>query len=209
MRDQFPLTKVKGHWEAPCTMKRDALASRFDDEGGSQRLTKQSRGKDTQDELRRTIAALAAAILMLMPGLATAQQGRPGPSQLILDLANKWVEAYNTGDAKALAALYTEDATLFISGFPRSEGRDLIEEVWAADMGVGAPLTVLTVTDEVVGVDMRLVHGNYQVVNRDTGAAEGSGRFAHVWVLQKDGETWLLYVDLWQDPTYLSDAASQ
>jgi uncharacterized protein (TIGR02246 family) len=141
---------------------------------------------------------------MLLPGVASAQEVAPGPSQLIVDLATKWVAAYNTGDAKALAAFYTQDATLFVSGLPRTVGRDLIQEVWAADMGAGAPLTVLTVTDEVVGVDMRLVHGNYQVVDRNTGEALGEGRFAHIWELQEDGETWLLYVDLWQDPTYLS-----
>lgn len=61
-------------------------------------------------------------------------------------------------------------------------------------------MTVLTVTDTVEGVDMTLVHGNYQVLNRRTGVVVGYGRFAHIWI-QVGGE-WRLDRDLWNQPAF-------
>jgi len=43
---------------------------------------------------------------------------------------------------------------------------------------------------------MVLVHGNYEVVNRDDGGKVGLGRFAHIWIRDADGE-WRLDRDLW------------
>jgi ketosteroid isomerase-like protein len=63
-------------------------------------------------------------------------------------------------------------------------------------MKVNNPLTVLTVTDAVNGIDMKLVHGNYQVISRDTGVPLGQGRFAHIWTRSGNGE-WRLDRDLW------------
>jgi ketosteroid isomerase-like protein len=132
----------------------------------------------------------ALSLAMLLPGGAMAQE----PS--VTELANRWVEAYNTADAAALGALYSPDAQLYLSSEPRFIGREDIQAVWNEDMGIGAPLTLLTVTDSTQSVDMVLVHGNYQVVDRNSGVELAAGRFAHIWVLQDGGE-WLLDRDLW------------
>jgi hypothetical protein len=47
---------------------------------------------------------------------------------------------------------------------------------------------------------MILVHGNYQVIDRDSGDVEGSGRFAHIWTRSSASSPWLLDRDLWLDP---------
>jgi len=146
--------------------------------------------------LRVAGAALCVASL---PFVAVAQDAN-GPSSTIGELANAWVSAYNQGDSTALGALYTEGAVLYISGQPRVEGRSNIAQLWARDMGTGSPLTVLTVTDFSEGVDMRLVHGNYQVIDKAFGAVVGSGRFAHIW--HRVGDQWLLDQDLWMDPNF-------
>jgi hypothetical protein len=41
--------------------------------------------------------------------------------------------------------------------------------------------------------------GNYQVINCDTGAPLGQGRFAHIWTRSANGE-WRLDRDLWNQP---------
>lgn len=110
-------------------------------------------------------------------------------------LADRWSEAYNRHDAKALAALYSENARLMMHGAPTIAGRDAIGAFWAEDFREDNPLTVLTVTHAVDGDDMILVHGDYDVVNRDDGTTVGAGRFAHIWFLE-DGE-WRLDRDLW------------
>lgn len=116
----------------------------------------------------------------------------------IQQLADQWVSAYNRHDREQLAQLYTADAKLMVHGSPTVSGRDAIEEFWAEDFLQGDPLTLLTVTNNVTGTDMMLVHGDYRVVDRSDGALLGSGRFAHVWML--DGRTWRLDRDLWNQP---------
>jgi ketosteroid isomerase-like protein len=84
-------------------------------------------------------------------------------------------------------------------GAPTYVGREKIAAFWAKDMLERNPLTILTVTDAVNGVDMVLVHGNYQVIQRDNGDVLGAGRFAHIWTRTAD-DKWLIDRDLWLEP---------
>ena len=117
----------------------------------------------------------------------------------IQELADKWAAAYNKHDKDALGDLYTRDAALMMHGGATISGRKDISDFWEIDFEIGSPLTLLQVTHSVAGVDMMLVHGNYQVIDRDDGAKMGGGRFAHIWVLGSDGE-WRLDRDLWNEP---------
>ena len=138
-----------------------------------------------------TIAGLIVAAGALASGFGAQ-------AQEVQELANRWTAAYNSHDAAAIGALYDEDAVLFLHGSPSVSGRPAIEDYWGEDMELNNPLTVLTVTHSVDGFDMKLVHGNYQVLNRDTGVPLGHGRFAHIWT-RENGE-WLLDRDLWNEP---------
>ena len=111
-------------------------------------------------------------------------------------LANRWVEAYNKHDRAALAAVYEDDAALMMHGAPTYNGRRAIGDFWAQDFQEGNPITLLTVTHAVDGIDMILVHGDYEVIDRDDGTELGLGRFAHIWLLGADGQ-WRLDRDLW------------
>jgi uncharacterized protein (TIGR02246 family) len=132
-----------------------------------------------------------------------AQAARPNaqaaPQSEVQQLANRWTAAYNRRDGAGLANLYTTTAKLFAHGSPTVSGRPAIQSYWADDMRVNNPLTVLRVTHSVDGIDMKLVHGDYQVLNRDTGVPLGGGRFAHIWVREADGQ-WRLDRDLWNQP---------
>ncbi len=116
-------------------------------------------------------------------------------------LAAKWVKAYNDHDRDALAALYGANAELMMHGGPTISGQGPIGEFWALDFKEGNPLTLLTVTHAVDGSDMILVHGNYEVVDRDGGDRLGMGRFSHIWLKDAAGN-WKLDRDLWvmRDP---------
>ncbi len=111
-------------------------------------------------------------------------------------LAERWTQAYNRHDRDGLAALYTNDARLIMHGGPSIAGRIDIGAFWAEDFKESNPLTLLTVTHASEGLDVILVHGNYEVVNRDDGGRHGLGRFAHIWT--KQGGEWRLDRDLWQ-----------
>ena len=143
----------------------------------------------------------ALALTLLAPAAAFAAD----PD--VQALADRWTAAYNSHDRDALGALYKEDAHLYLHGSPMFVGREDITAFWGSDMQVANPLTVLTVTNAVHGYDMILVHGDYQVIDRDTGVPLGQGRFAHIWELD-GGEEWRLDRDLWNQP-YEADGAAQ
>ena len=138
---------------------------------------------------------ICTGLMLISVSLPLAVQAQ----ESVQELADKWTTAYNAHDKEALGALYTEDARLMMHGAPTYAGRKDIETFWASDFEIENPLTLLTVTHSVDGVDMILVHGNYQVVDRDTSEQLGGGRFAHIWMLNDDGE-WLLDRDLWNEP---------
>jgi len=115
-------------------------------------------------------------------------------------LANDWTSAYNNHNTAGLSALYSESANLMMHGHPTITGRDAIGEYWAQDFKQENPITTLQVTHTLEGVDMILVHGNYQVINRNSGVMQGQGRFAHLWMREAGGE-WKLDRDLWDQPS--------
>jgi uncharacterized protein (TIGR02246 family) len=112
-------------------------------------------------------------------------------------LADRWTRAYNKHDRAALGAVYTDRGRLMMHGAPTIAGREDITRFWAEDFTESNPLTLLAVTHSVDGIDMILVHGNYEVVDRDDGSRVGFGRFAHIWT-RTDGGEWRLDRDLWQ-----------
>lgn len=116
----------------------------------------------------------------------------------VQELAARWTTAYNQHDRAALQALYTTDARLMMHGSTTVTGRTAIGEFWGQDFKESNPLTLLEVTHALQGVDMVLVHGNYEVVDRADGTKVGLGRFAHIWTAAPNGG-WLLDRDLWYE----------
>src|SRR6478735_6546291 len=67
--------------------------------------------------MRLPAAAFFAMLLPVLPAVAQDAQG----------LNEKWMAAFNKGDAARVTSLYTEDATLLPSGAPLVLGRAAIE----------------------------------------------------------------------------------
>jgi ketosteroid isomerase-like protein len=124
--------------------------------------------------------------------------GEVATTEEVQRLAARWTGAYNQHDRAGLQALYTNDARLMMHGAPTIAGRAAIGEFWAQDFGESNPLTLLKVTHALQGIDMVLVHGNYEVVDRTDGTKVGLGRFAHIWTAAPNGG-WLLDRDLWYE----------
>ena len=149
---------------------------------------------------RATAAAasgVSTAICGTSPSIRT-RQPKLRRSKKIQELAARWTGAYNQHDRAALQALYANDARLLMHGAPTIASRAAIGEFWAQDFGESNPLTLLKVTHAIDGVDMVLVHGNYEVVDRTDGTKVGLGRFAHIWTAAPNGG-WLLDRDLWYE----------
>jgi len=108
-----------------------------------------------------------------------------------------WIKAYNSGDAKAIAALYAEDALLLPPGAPAAKGRAAIMAFIAKDIAgskaAGATFAIDPKTDVGVAGEMGWESGTYMVTVK--GATVDAGKFLSV-SRKKDGK-WLYIRDTW------------
>ncbi|MDG2087273.1 MAG: nuclear transport factor 2 family protein [Arenicellaceae bacterium] len=142
-------------------------------------------------KLKNFVSAAAIAISLSTSTFVSAQSE-------VQDLADKWSAAYNAFDGEALGSLYTENAHLYEHGSPMRIGRDVIRAYWENDFGIESPLTILTVTQSVTGVDMMFVRGDYQVIDRGTENTLVEGKYAQIW--HKVQGEWKVDQDLWNQP---------
>lgn len=145
------------------------------------------------------ILALAVAPVALS-NAANMQSLTAKPSDIApkIAAANKsWLAAYAKGDAAALAALYTDTATILPSGAEMVSGHDAIQKFWKASIDSGLKLTTLT----TIAIDH---HGSYALeIGRFAGDAPGSdnkmvhveGKYVVYWKQVKG--VWKLDTDIW------------
>ncbi len=130
--------------------------------------------------------------------LAAGLSARPAPAAEPLDKATEeaalqknaeaFCEAFNKGDAKALAAFFTEDGDMIDQDGRQIKGRKAIEEVYTklfADTK-GAKLYIKITSMRVVRPDLALEDGLTEVVPAD-GGPPSAARYSVVHVKQ-DGE---------------------
>jgi uncharacterized protein (TIGR02246 family) len=143
-------------------------------------------------------------VLALMPidlAHAANMQGQPTkPSDIApnIDAANKaWLEAYAKGDASALAALYTDTATILPAGADMVTGHDAIVKFMQATIASGLKITKLT----TIAIDHQ---GSVaREIGRFAGSAPGpdkqmvpiEGKYVVYW--KKVKGVWKLDTDTW------------
>ena len=138
--------------------------------------------------------ALGAAWLIAAAGLVHAAS----PDEAAIRAqTTAWEKAFAAGDAKALAALYAEDAVLAPPGAPPVNGRAAIQEFFTKDVAgakaAGASFVLNPKTDVGVSGSMGWESGTYKVMVK--GAVVETGKFLSV-SRKKDGK-WLYIRDTW------------
>ena len=109
----------------------------------------------------------------------------------------KFMEAVSTGDAAALALLYTEDAVLLPPGSDYIKGRDAIQEFWGEGFKMGEQTAVLT-TESINGAnDLVYELGKYDwtLTLEDQADTTMHGNYMVIW--KNVEEVWMLHVDIW------------
>jgi uncharacterized protein (TIGR02246 family) len=137
------------------------------------------------------------ALVGSMTGLAHAASRASADEVAIRAQTTSWGKAYNGGDAKAVAALYAEDALLLPPGVSGVSGRAGILQYFTKDIAgskaAGAVFALNPKTDVGVSGNMGWESGTYKVTVK--GAVVETGKFLSV-SRKKDGK-WLYIRDTW------------
>lgn len=143
------------------------------------------------------LAVGIVALVGSMTGLAYAASPASADEAAIRAQTTSWGKAYNGGDAKAVAALYAEDALLLPPGASGVSGRAAILQYFTKDIAdskaAGAVFALDPKTDVGVSGNMGWESGMYKVTVK--GAVVETGKFLSV-SRKKDGK-WLYIRDTW------------
>ena len=134
--------------------------------------------------------------IVLVMGLLSL--GSPALAQnkaTIEKLNDVWTEAFNKGDAPAVAALYTEDAYVLPPGSPMVKGRAAIEAFWrqAAQQMTDAKLATVDVLP--LGRSAAREIGTVTLKTKSQPPQEIVGKYVVVW--RRIGRDWKLATDIW------------
>ncbi len=118
--------------------------------------------------------------------------------QAIAEGNAKFGEAVRKGDGAAIAALYTDDATLLPPDSDMIRGREGIEAFWKGGLQMGIKEAVLTSVDVYGAGDFAYEIGRFALKIQPEGQAsvEQKGKYVVVWKKTSDG-AWKLHVDIW------------
>ena len=157
----------------------------------------------------RITAVAALLALACQPATSAAPAFTDADRQAIEAQRTVWVTAANANDADALAAVYTEDATLM-----PPHGRAVTGRLGAKEVFTAVPIgdVKLTATDVIGGgADLAVVRGAYSLNAMPPGAPAAvadTGKFVEVWRKQADGK-WLLSWDIWNSDLPLPTALAK
>lgn len=132
------------------------------------------------------------------PAEMGATTSEPPPE--IASQAEQYAAAWNGEDAAAIAAFYTEDATV-TAGDSTYTGRDAIQQRWIAPATpVLSDLSATEASYERRGDEIIETGRFTYMATTEEGATEQvSGTFSHTWVQDADGAWRLRSVDIQED----------
>ena len=134
----------------------------------------------------RTVFALFVLLAMTLSGKA-----QDNPIALRM---KAFTQAYNAGDAKTIAGLYTEDGAVLIPRGGIAAGREAVAKHYASAFEAGVENLQYKILEiRKVGPATAVEIGETRVLIKEQAAAS---RSMHVWVF-KDGE-WFLSRDIYQ-----------
>jgi uncharacterized protein (TIGR02246 family) len=110
-------------------------------------------------------------------------------------------EAFGRGDATAVAAWYSTDATLLPPDHRMLKGRDAIQSFWQGAMSMGITEAGLETVEVEVRDDIAYEVGRFVMTVQPEGgdAAKMTGKYVVVW--KQEGGSWKMHVDIWNgDP---------
>jgi uncharacterized protein (TIGR02246 family) len=137
--------------------------------------------------LRLVLSALCAIVLA---GPALAQS-----KAMVQELNDKWVAAFDKGDAAAVAAMYAPDAYVLPAGAEMAKGRQAIEAFWQGATKQLGDAKLVTVDVLPLGRRAAREIGTFSFKTKAQPPQEVTGKYVVVW--RRVRGHWLLATDIW------------
>lgn len=142
------------------------------------------------------VLKVCGSVVLLTVGLLAApaaQQGGGARAEIEKAVA-AFVTAYNSGDAAAIAKMYSADAQLFPPNSDVVRGAEGIEKLWKGAMTAGVKSVKLVVVEVEAHGNSAHEIGTYSMIAAD-GREVDRGKYIVIW--KKEGNTWKLHRDIW------------
>lgn len=146
-----------------------------------------------------TVALCTLLLTSAAGGQASpAGKGDAQDIEAIGRVAAQFSQLYMKGDARGMAAIYTEDGVIFPGGRPMIKGRAAIQTYWTLAPGVTVVEHKTTADSIIVVGNTAYDWGTFVARNAREGQAgnPGYGKYVIVWQRQRDGR-WLMHLDIW------------
>ena len=139
--------------------------------------------------------------LLIVVGSFEATIAWADPAAEIAAVNAEFDAAFQAGDAAAIAAIFTEDATMLAPGWTPLRGRSNIEEQYAAFLRAGFH-DIEHVTDSLDPIgEETLVEVSHYAVKRTDGEGktfDERGKSLTIWRRDDDG-AWRIWMDMFND----------
>jgi len=136
------------------------------------------------------------------PSGQAAEPTKPSDEEAVLSLAGRYIEAYNAGDAEALADLFTLRAVRMPPGEPGFSGRSRIQQDLERTFAATEGQITINVEDTVVNGDLAYARGTYAAAVHAPGEPEEQEVGKWVNVLEREpGGPWRISTQIWNVDT--------
>jgi uncharacterized protein (TIGR02246 family) len=132
-------------------------------------------------------------MLMLIISCKSTQEGNQTVYNAISDANEKFMTAFNQGDAVALAALYTEDGKILPPNGDFVVGKEAIQSFWQSLVDMGIKKAKLEVI-EVEGLGNTAIEVSKYTMYGAEGQPLDNGKYIVIWK-KVDGQ-WKLHRDI-------------
>ena len=137
--------------------------------------------------MKRAILVLNFLMFAAAPALAQSKA-------TMQQLNDRWADAFNKGDAAAVAAMYTADAYVLPAGAEMVKGRPAIEAMWRQNMRQIGNVNA-TIDVKPLGSAAAAEIGTCSFKTKAQPPQDGALKYAVVW--RKEGGQWKLMQDIW------------
>ena len=145
--------------------------------------------------MRRTVYVIVSVVFLL--AIVSCAQPPVDIRAEVEAVNEKWMAAFNGGDAAGVAALYTEDGHSLPPNTEKVDGREAIQSFLQDGIDVGYKDIVIETVEAEVSGDTAYEMGKYTITLE---SAEGevvteTGKYVNIWKYVEG--SWKLHVNIW------------